>query len=129
MFAIPMLEIRDKTMLFWFVVWVMAIFNLALYSKNKTKTLMFTAALVFVPFLAAHSINSLIGDTTNLYNITYEHHDYWGDLCCTYTCGYIYMCLAIPISIYLSLFQEKRKSVTPVLEGSLKDKFKDWLDS
>ena len=125
--VMPMLKIHDEGMKFWFVVWVMAIFNIALFSKDRKQMLILTAALVFVPFLAAHSIDNLIGDTTNLYNVNYKV--YVGDyLRHTYSCGHIYMVCAIPLSIYLSV-TGKSKSVKPVLDGSIKEKFKTWLDS
>jgi hypothetical protein len=103
----------------------MALFNIAISGKAKWKNILITSAFVVSPFIIAYSLNNLVGNTTNIFNIKY---DVWCDCSQSYKtwwCGYIYMILSLPFIVFFTI---KNKGNVNKSSEWLKDYLREMIN-
>lgn len=125
-YIIPMLDIRTDEVKFWFLVWVIAAFNIVITGTRKTQYLTLLAAFIFVPFLVAGSIDNLMGNTTNFFNVSISYIRKSQDLYYKINIGYVYMAISTLILTYIKVYR-KPKQVQPVPDNFFKQFLREKL--
>lgn len=114
-----MCDIQDPKMRFWFVLWIMALFNIAISGPQKTKFIIGLSVIAFAPLMASSVTGELVGNYSNLYNYKHQFYCNCSESQKIFYGGYAYMIAAL-IGVGIWRIADRK-------ESNRASAFKEWL--